>query len=306
MGKTKIEWATDVWNPLRGCSKVSAGCASCYAEKVAARFSGPGQPYEGLATRGPARWTGEVRLIEKHLEDPLRWRKPRRIFVNSMSDMFHESLSNETIAKVFRVICEANHGPFEERHTYQILTKRAERMVDWFEWAKEHESGWFSPITGKLDLGGVWTGVSVEDQKTADERISLLLRVPVAVRFISAEPLLGPIDLAQATAPRTQGDDANTSIGNRRLAWVIVGGESGHGARPMDPQWASDIVVACQGAGVPVFMKQMGSVWAERHGNRDIALKPGHVGWKIGRLRSPKGAVMKEWPEQLRVQEFPA
>lgn len=195
--KTGIEWTDTTWNPIRGCTRVSEGCRNCYAEKVAARFSGPGLPYEGLAVvrNGHARWTGEVRLVSEHLEDPVRWRKPRRIFVNSMSDLFHEKLSNEQIATVFKMICKSlRDRPREQRHTFQILTKRAERLPDWFAWAQREYAGWFGS-DGNLDLGHVWLGVSVEDQQAADERIPLLLQTPVRVRWLSCEPLLGPVDL---------------------------------------------------------------------------------------------------------------
>jgi protein gp37 len=216
-----IAWSDETWNQIRGCSRVSTGCTRCYAEEVAARFSGPGLAYEGLATRGSnglPRWTGEVRMVPEHLADPLRWKRPRRVFVNSMSDLFHEKLTNEQIAAVFGVMAAA------PRHTFQVLTKRAKRMREWFAWiggmrgpsgisdtvpamavmsaaAKLPEL--IGPMTAAYQsaplawpLPNVWLGVSCENQETADERIPDLLHCPAAVRFISYEPALGPVDFS--------------------------------------------------------------------------------------------------------------
>ena len=231
MGDTSIEWTKGddgtsgkTWNPVRGCSRVSAGCEHCYAERVAARFSGPGQPYEGLARmdEGQARWSREVRLVPEHLADPLRWKRPRRVFVNSMSDVFHEKLTNEEIAAVFGVMAAT------PRHTFQVLTKRPERMRDWFRWAsrygqsihattvlREQATLFIGATRPRASFGRdvdldamlrsdavwplphVWLGVSVEDQHRADERIPLLLATPAAVRFVSAEPLLEGVDLSR-------------------------------------------------------------------------------------------------------------
>lgn len=331
--KTGIAWTDATWNPVRGCSRVSEGCRNCYAEAVAARFSGPGQPYEGLARRVPLkhstqdvpRWTGKVRMVEHVLDQPLRWTRPRRIFVNSMSDLFHESIPYEQIARIFGVMLLA------ERHTFQVLTKRPKRMAEWFRWIgsnpvhlaetaaspKRYVVGaaasclailgaslsdgqargplFTAWIAGRLmpapdaairmrwPLPNVWLGVSVEDQATADERIPLLLEAPAAVRFVSAEPLLGPVVFGLAYSERVEID------------WVIVGGESGAGARPMDVAWARSIVAECRAAGVPVFVKQLGA-----H-PFDMGTLPSE------RLLSDrKGADPSEWPADLRVQEFPA
>lgn len=211
---SKIEWCDATWNPVRGCSRVSSGCTRCYAETVAARFSGPGLAYEGLARRtasGEARWTGEVRVVPEHLDDPLRWKRPRRIFVNSMSDLFHERLTNQQIAVVFGVMAAAKH------HTFQVLTKRPARMRDWFEWANaQRRYGGAESDPGEVmqciaidsgikfksleevpwPLPNVWLGVSVENQPAADERVPLLLQTPAAVRFLSCEPLLGVVDIS--------------------------------------------------------------------------------------------------------------
>lgn len=258
--KSSIEWTDATWNPIRGCTRVSDGCRHCYAERVAARFSGPGMPYHGLARQGP-RWTGKVVLIEERLEDPIRWRKPRRIFVNSMSDLFHEKLSNEDIARVFSVMSRAR------QHTFQVLTKRPKRMLDWISCVARCEGGWITHDgtmpAGAYDGSGiviagddwplpnVWLGVSAENQEAADERIPLLLKTRASRRFVSAEPLLGSIDLEQHWA-------GSCESGITGLDWVIVGGESGPGARPMRPDWVRSIRDQCGYEGVAFFFKQWG------------------------------------------------
>lgn len=241
--RSSIEWTDATWNPLRGCSRVSAGCANCYAERVAARFSAPGMPYQGLAhdSSGPRYgWTGDVRLIEEHLRDPLRWRAPRRIFVNSMSDLFHERVPDNWIDRIFMVMADAQH------HTFQVLTKRPERMRAYLHRGIVHGV-----------LPNVWLGVSVEDQATAEARIPPLLATGAAIRFVSAEPLLGAIDLSRGLLglpdkPRER---------QRGIDWMIVGGESGPGARPMHPDWAAALRDQCAAARVPFFFKQWGE-WA--------------------------------------------
>ena len=353
---TSIGWTDATWNPLRGCSKVSAGCTNCYAEKVAARFSGPGMAYEGLATRSPARWTGKVRLIKKHLEDPLRWRRPRRIFVNSMSDLFHESVSDEDIARIFSIMWRSY-----PRHQFQVLTKRADRMhellnrietnrvtrfgryagtclpdIPWL-----HQRAWqlanaadpsrFASKVSDWPLPNVWIGVSVENQATADERIPRLLDTPAAVRFISAEPLLEEINLDPPGCPNGHkegeviGSDGATGFcrecgtemahgwwmgdAERELDWVIVGGESGPGARPCKLAWIERVVTECQGAGVPVFVKQLGSK-PEDEPPADTRSHGTDGRWRPmvdGRpMMNAKGADPSEWPESLRVQQWPA
>jgi protein gp37 len=214
---SKIEWTDATWNPLRGCSRVSEGCRNCYAEGVAARFSGPGQPYEGLAHRvkrphgsSEARWTGKVALAESVLAAPLRWKKPRHIFVNSMSDLFHEDVPDEWIDRIFTVMALAR------QHTFQVLTKRPARMRDYatngfgrladtiIRFRREQGDNsvvgplpHLDPGTRWWPLPNVWLGVSIEDQPTADERVPLLLDTMAAVRFISAEPLLAAVNLAR-------------------------------------------------------------------------------------------------------------
>lgn len=277
--KTKIEWTDATWNPIRGCSRVSEGCRNCYAETVAHRFSGEGQPYEGLIAKG-GQWNGVIKLVEHMLDQPLRWQRPRRIFVNSMSDLFHEGMPDEWIDKIFAVMALC------PRHTFQILTKRPERMLEYFSDAERGlKINRFLPASVSYDepLKNVWLGVSVEDQKTADERIPLLLQTPAAVRWISAEPLLGDISL------RFQQDHCDLCGGTGFLArfpkgkcfnckgkgkiwitgrssrlcyshidWVVVGGESGKNARPMHPDWARSLRDQCQQANVPFLFKQWG------------------------------------------------
>jgi len=259
--KDGILWTDETWNPIRGCSKVSSGCANCYAEAMASRFCGPGLPYEGIAHEG--RWTGVVKLVPERLEDPIRWKRPRKIFVNSMSDLFHESLDETAILAVFDVIrrCATLHG-----HTFQILTKRAKRMTDLMTRLRFDSAGegriWFadeadgpgfrlSPALKNLQMG-----VSTEHQDAANERVPYLLLAPVATRFISAEPLLGHITLGHLLG-----------LGGG-LHQVVVGGESDTHARPMDPRWVRDLRDECEVLGVPFMFKQWGA-WAPALEARD-------------------------------------
>ena len=217
---SKIEWTDATWNPVRGCTKISPGCLHCYAETFAERFRGvPGHPFEqGF----------DLRLVPEKLGDPLRWPTSRRIFVNSMSDLFHPKVPDEYIVKVARVMVAANW------HTYQILTKRAERMQ--------------KLLRGKLKFAAeqshIWWGVSVENRQHGLPRIDLLRDSPAQVRFLSIEPLLEHLG----------------SINLRGIDWVIVGGESGPGARPMDGDWVRAIRAQCQRAKVAFFFKQWGGV----------------------------------------------
>lgn len=276
--KTGIAWCDATWNPVSGCTKVSQGCKNCYAERLWPRLAAPGQPYEGRAFT-------EVACHPNRLGQPLRWKKPRRIFVNSMSDLFHEDVPDDFIQEVFAVMALA------DRHTFQILTKRPDRMrrllnSDEFQEAITYVEG-ESPegIDGygylPWPLPNVWLGVSVEDQETANERIPLLLNTPAAVRWLSIEPMLGPIDLREAHKAK---------IKLPRVDWIVVGGESGPRARPMQIEWVESIVDQCQAASVPVFVKQMGHNCTHKGRRVDF---------------TGKGAVMSEWPENLRIQEFP-
>jgi protein gp37 len=269
--KSAIEWTDATWNPTVGCSIVSPGCTNCYAMKVAngleRRFGS--EKYRGLTkvVNGNAVWTGEVRLDEAALLQPLKWKRGRRIFVNSMSDLFHEALSDADIDRVFAIMALC------PQHTFQVLTKRAERMQAYV--TKPHPVDGLPEADSRIDkimrgmgymnefpwpLPNVWLGVSAERQKEADERIPHLLATRAAVRFISAEPLLGPIDLMEVIP--------NPIIYNavhgmeRLLGWVIVGGESGGNARPMHPSWARTLRDQCAATGVSFFFKQWGE-WAK-------------------------------------------
>ena len=254
MYNSKIEWTEATWNPLRGCARVSEGCRFCYAERVADRFSGEGQPYEGLTTRGKdgqPRWNNEIMLVPHMLKKPLSWKQPRRIFVNSMSDLFHEKVPFDYIQQVFDVMRQASW------HEFQILTKRAERLAD---------------LSPKIDWPqNVWMGVSIEDSRVID-RADALRTVPSAIRFLSLEPLIGPIP----------------NLNLEGLDWAIIGGESGNEARIMEPEWAIDLLNQCRSANVPCFVKQMGTQWAKRQGSK-----------------SRKGDDFSEFPEALQVREYP-
>jgi protein gp37 len=269
--KTSIEWTDATWNPTTGCSIVSPGCTNCYAMKVAngleRRFDSP--KYRGLTkvVNGNAVWTGEVRLDEAALLQPLKWKKGRRIFVNSMSDLFHEALTDSDIDRVFAVMALC------PQHTFQVLTKRAERMRNYMTLVRAKMGG--TPLGAyECIYNAMGRLVSAERQQEADERIPLLLDTPAAVRFVSAEPLLGPINLTRlcvlpqkpgsiragihVDALRNKHCESQVKRGLGPLDWVIVGGESGPKARPMHPQWARDIRDQCEVAGVSFFFKQWG------------------------------------------------
>lgn len=320
MGKSKIEWTDATWNPTVGCALVSPGCTNCYAMKQAARVEKMNPAlahYHGLtqpSKAGPV-WTGKIGIApEGTLLAPLRWKKPRRIFVNSMSDLFHEDVPDAVIDRVFAVMARA------PQHIFQVLTKRAKRMRIYMTTSKVADPRDPAPsragdiccaamsLNGELEQNGeypftdeqcfvqpdrwplpnVWLGVSCEDQARADERIPDLLAMPAALRFVSAEPLLGAIDFTRIEIiPHREsraGIHVNTLTGRSResglpyhfawdgkghassgdaprLDWIITGGESGPGARPMHPDWARSIRDQCAAEGVPLFMKQWGE-WA--------------------------------------------
>jgi protein gp37 len=265
MATTSIEWAERSWNFLAGCSLASPGCKNCYAAPMAARIErmNPAlEHYRGLtkpSKTGP-QWTGKIGFAgDKKLMEPLRVRKPSMWFVNSMSDLFHEDVPDELIDRAFAVMALA------PQHTFQVLTKRSARMREYCstegiryrieDAAYEMEAKHY-PLPIAWPLPNVWLGVSVEDQKRADERIPDLLATPAAVRWISAEPLLGPVDI-RPYMPNALWNDL-PSWKEPELDWVVVGGESGKGARPFDPAWARSLRNQCAAAGVPFFMKQMG------------------------------------------------
>lgn len=310
---TNIEWTDATWNPIRGCSRVSEGCRNCYAETAAKWINrlerGRGVPegegaYDGLLAAG-GQWNGQIKLVPDALDQPFSWKKPRRIFVNSMSDLFHENVPEKFIDRVFAVMALAN------RHVFQILTKRPQRMQEYlnnftFERMIEscmdseghsqiprytmqkimHLFGKFpnstlypnEPLRNHWPLPNVWLGVSVEDQKTADARIPVLLQVPAAIRWVSAEPLLGPLNLTELTLPSSYNitpttpakinclsldDDDRYYQSPSKLDWVVVGGESGKDARPMHPDWVREIRDQCESAGVAFLFKQWGE-WVPR------------------------------------------
>lgn len=312
MSKSSIEWTDETWNPVSGCTRVSAGCDNCYAVKMTKRLDAMGQEkYSGLVNLGKGHFNGIVKCHEDTLTIPLKAKKPRRYFVNSMSDLFHKEVPLEFIDTVFAVMALC------PQHTFQILTKRPERMAEYLSFVDPggfREVVWANALRHLRDpepfrsttsavpwpLPNVWLGTSVEDQATADERIPHLLRCPAAVRFLSCEPLLGPVDLSRwlcganpegrplgycvlCGSPKgfpesheshdnawpsclnpecIAAHEAKASVSFKRsLHWVIVGGESGPGARPMHPNWARSLRDQCVAAQVPFFFKQWGE-WA--------------------------------------------
>lgn len=262
MSNTKIEWCDATWNVSVGCSAVSEGCKNCYARRMHKRLLAMGQdkysdPFD------------VVKLDQKSLYIPVKWKAPKRIFVNSMSDLFHEKLSHYRRAMVFIAMSEA------PQHEYLVLTKRPEVALEFYaEMQKEYEKALKfeqSPMVKNSDgshayktvldmFRKIWLGVSVENQATADERIPLLLQIPAAVRFVSAEPLLGPVDFSKVIMP--DGDSLGESLFNhgegRGIDWIIVGGETGPGARPMNPDWARSLKSQCRQPFYPFFFKSWG------------------------------------------------
>lgn len=301
---TSIQWTDATWNPVRGCSRVSEGCRHCYAERQAARFSGPGRPFDGfvrIQTGIGPQWTGKVELVEGHLFDPLKWREPRKVFVNSMSDLFHENLPDEAIDRVFAVMALAQ----ARGHQFQVLTKRAGRMRDYVSAAMPRVAKLLEEELGPLPEGmiwpirGLWLGVSVESDENHG-RIWELLKTPAAIRFISYEPALGPLDLDKWEL-LCKDWRRGLTIGTY-LDWVIVGGESGPGARTFDIAWARKVVAQCKAAGVACFVKQLGA-----HPQEEITVpRDGHKWNRPLPLLDRKGGKLSEWPEDLRVREFPA
>jgi len=282
---TKIEWTDMTWNPTTGCTRVSAGCDNCYAAKTTKRLqtANPAR-FGGLIGKG--HFNGKIRMHEKTLLEPLKWRKSRGlVFVNSMSDLFHKDVPFGFIDKVFAVMALTPHT------TFQILTKRPERMAEYFKRTQTSDEfidnlSWICDVKPKLNLNdtslriedgyrwtlpNVWLGASVEDQATWDERSRHLRNCPTAVRFISHEPALGPIDFRS---------------GLEGLDWLICGGESGPGARPMHPDWARQARDQCFAAGVPYFFKQ----WGEYMPLRD---------WQRREQDDPEGPTFETMPKDL-------
>jgi protein gp37 len=341
MGKqTKIEWTDSTWNPIRGCSRVSEGCRNCYAERVAARFSGKGEPYEGLAiwreipqasggVRLEPQWTGKIRLIDSHLYDPLRWKDPRKIFVNSMTDPFHPGVTESALDSIFAVMA------LSDWHIHQMLTKRVKRMREYtrsvgqiaacdilqarvarfaeaiaIERGESTKSPWWDVWLENWPLKNIWLGASAEDQPNYDYRRDDLENTDAAVIWWSLEPLIGPITL-------------NFDISKRLPDWIVVGGESGPDARPMHPKWPRDIRDECRRAGVPLFFKQWGEFLPIRNerfpqisvhedGSRSRTLRECE-GWKImsrvtRRIAGVHGHLLdgEEWKQFPKVKDMPA
>lgn len=303
---SKIEWTDATWNPVTGCSVVSPGCTNCYAMRLAGTRLKHHESRAGLTrdTKAGPVWTGDVRFNEAWLTQPLQWKRPRMVFVCAHGDLFHENVPDAWIDQVFAVMALAH------RHAFQVLTKRSERMRDylsrhrWHLWAAAGRAidplRWqnLPPIMGgdRTPVPNVWLGVSAEDQLRADQRIPDLLATPAAIRFVSAEPLLGPIDFNRIPMPQDEdrecsalsGHEIAGMVGNAvgwipPLDWIIVGGENG--PRPMLAEWAQAIRDQCAAADTPFFFKQWGSylpagqamadgrIWAPRGGPNLHAVK---------------------------------
>lgn len=278
---TTIAWSEKTWNPVTGCTEVSPGCDNCYARTLAERFRGQKAFPNGF----------DVTLHPERLDDPLRWSKPQLVFVNSMSDLWHKEIPFEFIRDVFetmatgaKLVCRKKGCEHEDLdacyrdvavHQYQVLTKRPERALAFFQWLDSQEALGeclsLNQEVGNWPIRNIWLGVSVEDQRRAS-RIDSLVRVPAYIKFISFEPLLGPVE-ADLTG----------------IHWAIIGGESGRGARPLELDWVRSLIEQCRRQGVAVFVKQLGSVWARRN-----------------RATNPKGEDPSEWAEDLRIREWPA
>lgn len=263
MAETQIEWTDATWNPVAGCSIVTAGCTHCYAMEMAKRLEAMGvEKYAGLTrkTRKGTVWNGVVREDREALSIPYRWRKPRKIFVNSMSDLFHEEVSEEFILSVWQVMRATPH------HHYQILTKRPDRLLE--------------IATTRLDdvLPNVWLGTSIENHKVSD-RLDYLRRTPASIRFISFEPLIGPIGTIDLTG----------------IDWAIVGGESGKLARPIQEDWIDEIYAQCVVAHVAFFFKQWGT-WGKDNKRRS---KKANGREYRGRLWNEMPSIVQHQPSQL-------
>ena len=263
MSQTKIEWCDSVWNPTTGCTPISPGCDNCFAKRFAYRLRGRcGYPEDD-----PFR----VTLHPERLEEPLRWRKPRRVFVCSMGDLFHDDVPEDFINKVFSVMLAT------KEHTYILLTKRPQRAYKYLtnpktphlivesldvdlmdriaERYEEHQ-----PF-GEFPLNNAWLGVTAENQQAADERIPILLQIPAAVRFVSVEPMLGPVDLERQLGGAEE--SRRCLNGWHGIDWIICGGETGPNARPMHPDWVRSLREQAVDAGVPFFFKSLGQVGEE-------------------------------------------
>lgn len=312
---TNIAWTDETWNPIVGCSKISAGCANCYAAEAAksARLQQLHQ-YQSVKE-----WDGTTTFVESQLLKPLGWNKPRKIFVCSMSDLFHKNTPDEWIDKIFAVMALC------PQHTFQVLTKRSDRMLQYFidfPWSRiascvEFFPGLSIPVIakaltavrnirdGKIQfLSNIHLGTTVENQKVADDRIPLLNQIPAAVRFLSCEPLLEPVDFRKHLRLCVGCQSREFQCGHRltksKISWVIVGGESGSGARPCNIEWIRSIVRQCNQAGVAVFVKQLGSNVVQHPYIDGEAVVHSRL-----KLKDRKGGDMTEFLEDLQVRQFP-
>jgi protein gp37 len=314
---TNIEWTDSTWNPVIGCAKVAQGCRNCYAETMSKRLAAMGQKDYASILMPDGKFNGHAIARPDTLAQPLRWKKPRMVFVNSMSDLFHEDVPFEFIAAVFGVIAAC------PQHTFQVLTKRPERALEFFEWVASGDLGKKSAmgtallalakaspeLAGKatkssacLDtpwpLKNVWLGVSVATQADAEKNIPVLLKCPATIRFVSAEPLVEAVDLLSVWEKVPLRGDAELS--RHALVyvdWVIVGGESGPNARPCDVAWIRSIVQQCKAAGVACFVKQLGAVSVEVDQPMNSTIRRDYL--------DRKGGDHSEWPDDLRVRQFP-
>jgi protein gp37 len=320
MATTTIQWTNKTWNPTVGCTRISPGCKFCYAFALHDKRHAAYKAGKKIPAQYAKPFT-ELQMIEDRLTQPLRWRKPCRIFVNSVSDLFHEDVPDEFIAKCFAVML------LSQRHTFQILTKRPERMRRFVGapnfgetiydmafhlshmWAQGHL---IDAVPEVSVLPNVWCGVSAEDQPRADARIPLLLKTPAAVRFVSFEPLLSAITMDRRhsycpTHDFSGGMCVSACPDLVTMDWALIGGESGHGARRCDIAWIRSLVKQCQDSEIAPFVKQLGSrpyqwdQYADGYGG--ITGGGGDVAYYC---QDRKGGDMEEWPSDLRVREYPA
>lgn len=276
MSNTRIEWCDRVWNPISGCSHSgSPGCDHCYARRMAQRLKGR----FGYPADDPFR----VTLHRDRLEEPWRWRKRSRVFICSMGDLFHEDVPHRFIQDVINALYLGPKDLWNETpHTYIVLTKRPERMRDFFgDWTPEDWNDW----------PHLWLGVTAENQQRADERIPILLQIPAKVKFVSIEPMLGSVDLDGYLEPQccTVADPG----GEPGLDWVIAGGETGPGARPMNPDWVRSLRDQCQNAGVSFFFKK----WNDSKEQRNILAEDNAVTWWENHGRLLDGRLWEEYPD---------
>jgi len=274
-GYSKIEWTDTTWNPITGCTKVSEGCQNCYAERMAKRLAGrfgyPEKPDQFDVTVHPDKFN-----------EPLSWRKARRVFVCSMGDLFHPDVPFEVIHTLWGIMEESHR---RNGSIFQVLTKRPDRMQEFVLAYLAQRRPINGPYYEVLDC--IWLGCSVENQARADERLSMLLSTQAAIRFVSVEPMLGPIDLRHVQTSEFE-IDALRGRSYEKLDWVIVGGESGPGARPMHPDWVRDVRDQCIDAGVPFFFKQ----WGEYRPSKD------GLGWyRAGKSTAGRLLDGREWNE---------